>query len=96
MATEGLELDPLEFLVCPLSICRLSVSKVLHCVVDGFLVPRTLRFQTSDFTSSATPSAFSLKHSDFSNSEPNPELVSGIHSVDWICEDLFCQHSLTK
>ena len=31
-----------------------------------------------------------------SHSKPNPELVSGIHSVHWICGALFHQHFLTN
>ena len=47
-------------------------------------VPSALRFQSSDITSS------------HSHSKPNPELVSGIHSVHGICGDLLFLHSPTK
>ena len=52
-------------------------------VVDGFFVPSTLTFQSSDFTSSeyiiciATDTFCTV----VSHSKPNPELLSGIQSV---------------
>ena len=98
MAMEELESDPLEFLICPLPICRLSPPKYSNYNVDGFFVPSAPRFQSSDFTSSEYTICFLDETfcSVVSHSKPNPELASGIHSVHWICGALFHQHFLTN
>ena len=78
MAMVGLELGSLEFLVCPLSTCRLSFSKVTSMMLlmrssshllcgSNILISRGLN----------VPSAFPLKHAVVSHSKPNPILFMG-------------------
>ena len=77
MAVAGLGSDPLELLVCPLSICRLSFSKVFQYVLDGFFAPSAVQFQPSDFTSSGY--TIYIPNEKFctvvSHSEPNTDSV---------------------
>ena len=79
---------------CPSAVCQ--SPKFSNHAVDCFRVPSVLRFQSSEFAISeytfCTPSQTFCTVAW--HSKPNPELVSGIHSVHWICGQSLCQHSL--
>ena len=66
---------------CPSAVCH--SPRYSNYVVDGFFVPSTLTFQSSDFTSSEY--TICIANDTFSNvvshSKPNPQLLSGIQSV---------------
>ena len=76
---------------CPSAVCH--SPRYSNYTVHGLFVPTVPRFQSSDFVISEY--TICIADETFctfvSHSEPNPELVSGMHSVH-----LLCQHFLTK
>ena len=81
---------------CPSAVCH--SPKYSNHVLDGFFVPSALRFQLSDSTSSEYTICMPNKTSCavVSHSKPNPEVVSGIHSVHGICGGPCCQRFLAE